>query len=424
MTVQGQDGVTVTGLFPSTRYQVVVTAFLNGAGTSSAPVQITTGPEGPAAPTNVRATARRGRPLDDHAGTRAAGITDCVPRRRGRSSRVLRRPGAAAAPPAPVARGWRPVAGQLHARRTNRAAPGPGLNFTVGASGAAGHTGRASASSGCGYSWTPPDAGTFHLRATAAERRAPDGTSHTRHCASPSTATRRSPPADRAPPSVSNWSKDGASASRTPRRDPGDRHRRPCRLNGIDPGQDYTVRPKVNPPAQSATPTSSTDAVDLDTATATWPPWTSSASWGGGSDLSGPVNVVDQRHRPAPVPAATVSTSTRHLTCGNTTSPPFSKYERRPDDAHHFNVNRLLIYGNDCQVQVTLDDQGRVLRRRPRRSAHLAARSRFRSRRWAVPTGFNATWDGTRNGGKYGTDHGHVRRQQPPPAVRALRTGA
>ena len=59
-TVQAQTGVTLTGLFPSTEYQVTVTAYINGTGTPSQPVDITTGPEGPAAPTNVQVGAAAG----------------------------------------------------------------------------------------------------------------------------------------------------------------------------------------------------------------------------------------------------------------------------------------------------------------------------------------------------------------------------
>ena len=59
-TVQGQTQVNLTGLYPSTRYQLTVTAYLNGRGTSSPNVTVTTGPEGPAAPTGVNAVTDNG----------------------------------------------------------------------------------------------------------------------------------------------------------------------------------------------------------------------------------------------------------------------------------------------------------------------------------------------------------------------------
>src|SRR5262249_11875905 len=40
VTVQSQTGATISGLFPSTRYQVTVRAYINGEGTSSMPTDI------------------------------------------------------------------------------------------------------------------------------------------------------------------------------------------------------------------------------------------------------------------------------------------------------------------------------------------------------------------------------------------------
>ena len=54
--VHGQNGVTLTQLFPATEYELTVTAYINLEHTTSAPILVTTGPEGPAAPTDVRAT--------------------------------------------------------------------------------------------------------------------------------------------------------------------------------------------------------------------------------------------------------------------------------------------------------------------------------------------------------------------------------
>jgi hypothetical protein len=56
VTVQGENGVTLTHLFPATEYEMTVTAFINKQSSTSAPLLVTTGPEGPAAPTDVRAT--------------------------------------------------------------------------------------------------------------------------------------------------------------------------------------------------------------------------------------------------------------------------------------------------------------------------------------------------------------------------------
>jgi hypothetical protein len=55
--VQGVLGLTVQDLQPSTGYKFTVTAYLNGRGTASPPYPVTTGKQGPAAPTSVHTSA-------------------------------------------------------------------------------------------------------------------------------------------------------------------------------------------------------------------------------------------------------------------------------------------------------------------------------------------------------------------------------
>ena len=64
VTVTGQQSVNLGGLFPSTRYRITVTAYLNGRGTRSAPIQIVTGPEGPSGAPARHRGGRRRRQLD------------------------------------------------------------------------------------------------------------------------------------------------------------------------------------------------------------------------------------------------------------------------------------------------------------------------------------------------------------------------
>ena len=74
--IQGQQSVNLAGLYPSTRYQITVAAYLNKLSTTSSPVTFTTGPEGPAAPTGVRASA-------DSAGNWTVSWQGCGSRRAG-----------------------------------------------------------------------------------------------------------------------------------------------------------------------------------------------------------------------------------------------------------------------------------------------------------------------------------------------------
>ena len=61
ITVNGQTGVTLTGLFPDTDYSIVVTAYLNSTDHTAAPaIPVHTSVEGPAAPTSLHTT------VDDH----------------------------------------------------------------------------------------------------------------------------------------------------------------------------------------------------------------------------------------------------------------------------------------------------------------------------------------------------------------------
>lgn len=166
-TVQGQTQVNLTGLYPSTRYQMTVTAYLNGRGTSSTPVVVTTGPEGPAAPTGVSAKTDSGGnwTISWHAcGSVKQG---CVPAATWSVIPQFCDGVGLANPPAPL-----PVAGDetLTSFSTDLAGGaallGRGLSFTVQGISDAGNVGTTSASTGCVYSWSPPDAGSMHLAAS------------------------------------------------------------------------------------------------------------------------------------------------------------------------------------------------------------------------------------------------------------------
>lgn len=78
LTVSGQQGVNIGGLFPNTNYLITATAVINGVGTASTPLPVATSPEGPPAPTGVRTT------VDAHGvwtvtWTSCAGAANCVP---------------------------------------------------------------------------------------------------------------------------------------------------------------------------------------------------------------------------------------------------------------------------------------------------------------------------------------------------------
>jgi hypothetical protein len=166
--VQGQTGVMLTGLFPSTTYKVTVTAYIHGQGTPSLPVRITTGPEGPAAPTNLAVSA-------DAAGHWIIKFDGCGTIQSG----CVQAQSWTITPSFCDGRGLSnpPAAKTVTADPTSRHQPpltygggdallGRGLQFQVQGTGTQGQAGSPSARSGCVYSWSPPVPGALSLSAS------------------------------------------------------------------------------------------------------------------------------------------------------------------------------------------------------------------------------------------------------------------
>ena len=166
--VQSQTGAVVSGLFPSATYDVTVSAYIHGQGTPSVPVRITTGREGPAAPTNVTARA-------DNAGTWTLDFDSCGNVEQGcvAAQTWTITPsfcdGSGVSAPAPAI--------SMTADPTSRRQPtatyhggddllGRGLQFQVQGTGPEGEAGAPSAKSACVYSWTPPVAADMSVSAS------------------------------------------------------------------------------------------------------------------------------------------------------------------------------------------------------------------------------------------------------------------
>ncbi len=167
VTVQGQDGVNLTGLFPDTRYRITVTAYLNGRGTPSAPVEIATGPEGPAAPTNVHAST-------DSAGNwtitwnSCGGVAQgCVPSATWSVIPSFCDGAGLASAPATMSVAGDPTQHSFRATFPgNDSVLGRGLKFQVEGIGTRGTVGTPGTSDGCAFSWRPPVAGGMTLTAS------------------------------------------------------------------------------------------------------------------------------------------------------------------------------------------------------------------------------------------------------------------
>ncbi|MDT4942823.1 MAG: hypothetical protein QOJ34_2912 [Pseudonocardiales bacterium] len=166
--VQAQTGATLSGLFPSTGYQVTVTALINGQGTSSPAAFFTTGVEGPQAPTDlsVAADSSGSWTLDwDSCGTVEQG---CVATQSWTITPSFCDRRSVASPPAPIT-----VTADPSARRQPAATYsggddllGRGLRFQVQGTGTEGQAGTPSAPSPCVFSWATPVGADLQLRAS------------------------------------------------------------------------------------------------------------------------------------------------------------------------------------------------------------------------------------------------------------------
>jgi hypothetical protein len=167
VTVQGQNGVTLTGLFPATEYELTVTAYINGIGSTSAPVRVTTGPEGPAAPTGVTAST-------DSSGNWTVSWKSCGGVKQGcvPSTTWYVIPsfcdgrGLSTVPEKIAVTGDPTLSSFSHVFTGNDSLLGRALCFQVQGISPQGVVGDTSARSAPAFSWTDPDAGALTLTAS------------------------------------------------------------------------------------------------------------------------------------------------------------------------------------------------------------------------------------------------------------------
>ena len=176
-TVQGQDGVDLVGLFPNTDYRIVVTAYLNGRGTASAPLSVRTSAEGPVAPTGVTTT------VDAHGNwtvtwQSCGGLTDtCVPSVSWQVTPRLCDGVGLSSTPQPMVVIGDPTQHTFTATYPATAdLLGRGLSFEVAGVGVTGIVGALAADGNCRYSWTPPIAGDISVSASVPPATAEQGT--------------------------------------------------------------------------------------------------------------------------------------------------------------------------------------------------------------------------------------------------------
>ncbi|WP_375489914.1 fibronectin type III domain-containing protein [uncultured Jatrophihabitans sp.] len=286
-TVQGQQSTNVTGLYPQSRYQLTVTAYLHGQGTTSAPVQVTTGKEGPAAPTGLQVSADAGG--NWHIGFNACGpvASGCVPAASWRIVSSFCDARGLSAPPAPIVAPADPTSAAQPAVTVpgSDALLGRGLRFQIEGTGAAGEIGTPSAQSACVYSWTPPVTSDITVSASTPAHTDTNGSTETTatvHFARGQTHDLGGEGATMTYQLVSGGqvvSSLGPTSSAS------------VTLNGVQPGRSYQVQVKVSPPRHPEA-AATIGPVAVAPAIADWPTPTVDASFARDSATSGTVRVT------------------------------------------------------------------------------------------------------------------------------------
>jgi len=362
VTVQGTNGLTLTGLFPNTKYEIVVTAFINSVGTPSDPLRVATSPEGPPAPTDVHTT------VDDHGdwtvtwnscgGLRA----DCVPTVSWQIVPAFCDGLGLASPPANGTLVGDPTAHTFSYTLTGGAALlGRGLSFQVQGVGQTGLVGAATGDKACTASWGHPVADELSLvtglqsanvasggttAATATLKFAGDQDADSGGVGA--TYTFRLLGSDG---SVIDTVGPGSATS--------------AKFSGIQPGVSYRASVTVSPPGHPEAAVT-IGPVPVDHVTSAWPALTASAGYTPGNGNSGTLSVTLDGVSSAGAHGETFTLSNgagtdSAISCPHGLggkSPELSQTGFDPaDGALSFSYNRTDYYGN-CTVDLWLVEAG------------------------------------------------------------------
>jgi hypothetical protein len=401
VTVQSQTGVNLTGLFPSTQYDITVTAYIHGQGTESAPVRVTTGPEGPAAPTGLSVSA-------DGTGDWLIGFAGCGDVQHGCvpvqswtiTPSFCDGRGLAGPPPAMT----------VTADPTSRVQPtvtypggpdllGRGLQFQVQGTGEQGQAGTPSANSGCVYSWAPPDTAALSLHASIAP---------VAQLGQPTTATVS---LDLGADPVTAEGGVGATfsyqllAGGTVVKTVGPTSQTSVQFGGITAGVAYQAQVTVAPPRHPEAAVT-VGPVDAGTAHAPWPTITVSADQ---PQNQGALQATITVHIGGLSSAAAggeqfALTGDSGLYCGSTsdTSNWSKSSGLDPQDPLTYTANRTTIFGPSCVIKVQLVQYGSTAVFGDGTSSNSATSNTFAvdppQLVGVTAADFSAAWDGSANG--------------------------
>ncbi|MGI8760184.1 MAG: fibronectin type III domain-containing protein [Jatrophihabitantaceae bacterium] len=346
LTVQGQDGVNVAGLYPDTEYRIVVTAYLDGKGTASAPLPVRTSVEGPGAPTNVRTT------VDDagnwHLSWNSCGGVQqgCVP---ASSWTVVPRfcdgTGLSSAPATASVVGDPTQHSFSYTYPGGDALLGRGMSFQVEGVGVSGTIGTPAGDRGCAYSWAPPVAAAMTLSASSPPATSVQATTST--TVSMSFIGSQNRATGGAGGQFTYQLLSGGSVVTSS----GPTTATTTKLAGLRPGQQYLVAAKVSPPHHPEAAVT-IGPVKVTPAIANWPALSVSTSVRDSGPVSATLSVQLGGLSSRDARGETFDLANSTLSCGQTV---FDLTATGIDPAQPltFPVDRLRYYGS-CSVRVGL----------------------------------------------------------------------
>jgi hypothetical protein len=349
--VQSQTGANVSGLYPSTMYDVTVAAYINGQETPSLPVRITTGKEGPAAPTGlaVAADSSGNWTIDfDSCGSVAAG---CVAAQSWTITPSFCDGRGVALPPAPIAVTADPTS-RRQPTATYRGADdllGRGLQFQVQGTGEQGESGAPSARSACVYSWTPPVPADISVTASTPPQTA-GSTEQTTTTARVTFAQSQAHDLGGVGGTLTyQLLNDGTVVSSV-----GPTTRPTAALRGVTPGALYQLRVLVSPPRHPDLVTT-IGPVDVAPAFADWPAiQLDQPTFDAPAGLTGTVHARFTFPSATDVRGETFDLVNSQLTCGGgNAAMNIDASDVAPGDAISFPVNRTTFNG-PCTVTIQL----------------------------------------------------------------------
>jgi hypothetical protein len=353
--VESQTGTNLAGLFPSSEYEITVTAYINGQGTASQPTRITTGPEGPAAPTNVQVAA-------DSSGNWNVTWQSCGQVTRGcveaASWKVI--PSfcdgrGLTNPPAPIEVDADPTTRQQPPAtyRAGDALLGRGLQFQIEGTGVTGAVGDASVKSACAYSWTPPVAADLSVQASSPPQTTGQDTTSTTATVKFAGGQIHDLGGVGGTLTYQLFSQGTLVQTKGPTTAPS------VTLNGIRAGQRYQVSVLASPPRHPDVVVT-VGPVNVDPAVAVWPTvFVQTPTFDAPAGLTGTLHVTFTFPDGTATRGETFELINSRLQCGNTAT-ELTRSDVAPGDDMAFAGIDRVTYNGACTVTIQLAQDART----------------------------------------------------------------